>query len=98
MALDKDIRQRIAADLAWLSAIEIWALIRNADPSGKKNRESWSGTPMEQALRQRELAEQRLNIIIDDLQVNNATGDFCRLIDLLDEFIEGKPAEEILGG
>ena len=39
-----------------------------------------------------------MNVIVDDLKVNNVSGvDFTRLVDELDQFIEGVPAEEIYG-
>ena len=97
MALDKETRQWIASDLLWLTAIEIRALIRNACPQGGKECGFW-GTPQEQAQNLRREAERRMNVIVDDLKVNNVSCvDFTRLVDELDQFIEGVPAEEIYG-
>ena len=97
MALDKETRQWIASDLLWLTGIEVRALIRNACPQGGKKRGFW-GTPQEQAQNLRREAERRMNVIVDDLKVNNVScTDFTRLVDELDQFIEGVPAEEIYG-
>ena len=97
MALDNDTRQSIASDLLWLTAIEIRALIRNACPQGSKERNFW-GTQQSQAQNLRQEAERRMNVIVDGLQVKNVSAsDFVRLVDELDQFIEGVPAEEIYG-
>ena len=97
MAIDNDTRQSIASDLLWLTAIEVRALIRNACPQGGKKRGFW-GSPQEQAQNMRREIERRMNVVIDDLKVNNVgCGDFTRLADELDQFIEGVPAEEIYG-
>ena len=97
MALDKETRQWIASELVWLTAIEIRALIRNACPQGGKER-SFFGTQQTQAQDLRQAAEHRMNVIIDDLKVRRgADADISRLVDELDQFIEGVPAEEIYG-
>ena len=97
MALDKETRQAIASELVYLTSIEVRAFIRNIDPYGRKER-AGLGTRETQARHLREVAEYRLNIILDDLKVyRGAEVDISRLVDELDQFIEGVPAEEIYG-
>lgn len=86
MDLNKETRSLIAAELSYLTVIEIQTFLGNDYPKPVV----FFDSQMAKAQYLRQAAEHRLNVIVDDLELPHLRHDISRLIQELDLFVHDK--------